>query len=488
MAPDERTFEKALARHLRSSSEPASPQRPDCADAETLAAYHERLLAPSELNSWKEHIAGCARCQEILAQLEATDEIPFASAGEQLADSRVLVMQPREAQSAPSAPAPVSSAPAKMPAPSQAPAKPRHMSLATWRWVAPAGALAAGLLVWVVWHEDRLNESQLQKSVLQPSSPTSVAENRPKAPASAHGDELDSVATEATKPRLDSKSTAALGRLAGSNAAKVAAPAAPAPAPATRANELEFDQAVSSDLRKADTSRARESFRAQGGAGASNQVLQRQSPALDDQARQAANADQDVAAFTATDKLAAVPSSSAPPPSRAVPMEGAMKKKEREERKDLAPGVAGQTETVVVNGEAGAVVSTSAANLVATGGPRIFPVPGTKVIWKIDTDGHVRRTANLGDSWQLQDVGVNATLLSGSAPSEKVCWLVGTFGTVLLTTDGGAHWNKRPLPVNAPVDRIDSTDAQHAVVTLQSTKIQFETFDAGQTWSLVTKK
>src|SRR5215467_1996216 len=48
-----------------------------CPDSDTLAAYHERSLLPEEMNSWKEHIVGCARCQAILAELEATDSIPL---------------------------------------------------------------------------------------------------------------------------------------------------------------------------------------------------------------------------------------------------------------------------------------------------------------------------------------------------------------------------------------------------------------------------
>jgi hypothetical protein len=88
MAPDprDRNFDKALARHFR----PGAPsdesvnlppelglQADDCPDAETLAAYHERSLVPSEMNSWKEHIVGCAHCQMVLAELEATDNIPL---------------------------------------------------------------------------------------------------------------------------------------------------------------------------------------------------------------------------------------------------------------------------------------------------------------------------------------------------------------------------------------------------------------------------
>ena len=70
----DRSFEKALALRLR-----ANMPAPGCPDAETLAAYHERSLAPDELTSWKSHIASCANCQQILAHLEALDEIPLGA-------------------------------------------------------------------------------------------------------------------------------------------------------------------------------------------------------------------------------------------------------------------------------------------------------------------------------------------------------------------------------------------------------------------------
>src|ERR1700694_4267438 len=91
MAPDERDrrFDTALARHLRSAAPvgeaPRCPPVPasqggSCPDSEALAAYHERSLLPEELNSWKEHIVGCANCQNILAQLDATDEVSLPAA------------------------------------------------------------------------------------------------------------------------------------------------------------------------------------------------------------------------------------------------------------------------------------------------------------------------------------------------------------------------------------------------------------------------
>src|SRR5580765_7421509 len=68
----DRLFEKALAQQLRRD---AGYDAAACLDPETLAAYHERLLSAEEMSTAKNHLVACARCQEILAQLEATQEV-----------------------------------------------------------------------------------------------------------------------------------------------------------------------------------------------------------------------------------------------------------------------------------------------------------------------------------------------------------------------------------------------------------------------------
>jgi hypothetical protein len=485
MAPDDRTFDKALARHLRAASPGASPaQRANCADAETLAAYHERLLAPNELNAWKEHIAGCQRCQDILAHLEATDEIPLASADQQFTDQRVLVMQRAEARPAAYAASPAPAAPqATLLAAGK---QPRRISTATWRWAVPAGTLAAGLLVWVVWHENNL-----QNSVLSPSAKTRVAENRRSESVPAAAPSNPTTASKADDALPQSATTLpAPGRIPPAPTTR----AATSPARGDRVDEFDRDQPLSSDLRKAAP--PKDSFRFKTQVGPSNRV-QQQSNAGEYQYQPNATSDlkQDAPAFDSSAGASArtpKPLAPAPPPAAGAAggkLDDAQKKKERQEDKALEPRISALNQTVeVTTGEAAGVLSANTAELVAVTAPRIIPVPGTQVIWKIDDDGRVRRTSNLGDSWKVQNLGVNATMLSGSAPSEKVCWLVGAFGTVLLTTDAGAHWTKHPLPVSSPADRITAFDAQHAVVSLKSTNIQFETFDAGQTWTLLTKK
>src|SRR5271157_872980 len=169
-------FDRALARHLRSASPDAA-----CPDAEVLAAYHERSLSLEEMARWKAHIASCLRCQEALALLEQTDsvaandwekgQVPAAlqanrsmPAGKNIAGKKTT----REMLAANAAPAPIA-----MPSAAKVTEKPgRRVS---WSILVPAGALAAGLLVWVAVHEGT-NLSMKKDANVQ------VAENRETLP------------------------------------------------------------------------------------------------------------------------------------------------------------------------------------------------------------------------------------------------------------------------------------------------------------------
>src|SRR5260370_11521585 len=122
----DRSFEKALARHFRARAQAEASAAPrSCADVETLAAYHEGGLPADQMSLWKSHLQDCPRCQGILTQLEATDAVPFGVADnvEKQGAVGVQVLKPRRP--------------------------------AVWRWAAPAGALAAGLLVWVAVRESK---------------------------------------------------------------------------------------------------------------------------------------------------------------------------------------------------------------------------------------------------------------------------------------------------------------------------------------------
>jgi hypothetical protein len=151
-------FEKALARHLRTQGADESL----CLDPETLAAYHERMLSPEELSSAKSHIVSCSRCQEILAHLEATQEINEL---QHLSENVAPVSVVR-----------VATPPEKV----VAIAAKKFSSL---RWAAPAGAIAAALLIWIGVRDS----SMLRK----PSSEatTQISENHQQAPLPSAAEE-----------------------------------------------------------------------------------------------------------------------------------------------------------------------------------------------------------------------------------------------------------------------------------------------------------
>lgn len=163
----ERKFEKALERHLRlgeprdASGAAHSQAEPACPDAALLAAFHERMLSNEEMDAAKAHIAACSRCQEILALLEATDEVVFdaADAANDVEQEKVFELaQPvlagspsQEEEYLPRAAVPAAAARATVA--SKAPRSISSGRAKMWRWVAPAAAVAAGLLIWVTAHD-----------------------------------------------------------------------------------------------------------------------------------------------------------------------------------------------------------------------------------------------------------------------------------------------------------------------------------------------
>src|SRR5262249_36149727 len=125
---------------------------------------------------------GCAHCQAILAELEATDSIRLEAAGKE----EVLVMQP----------AAMAADPADRTAARAEPLEKsdvvRMSRRVGWQWLAPAGALAAGLRVWVAWHENQrpnLPGSENKIARVEPSAPP-LPVTRQQSPTSSASDEI----------------------------------------------------------------------------------------------------------------------------------------------------------------------------------------------------------------------------------------------------------------------------------------------------------
>jgi hypothetical protein len=513
MPEDDALFEKALARQMRNRTpsddaaanggsapgEAGAQQRnlgaDACPDAEILAAYHERLLASDEMNLWKEHIFSCTRCQEILSQLEATEDVEVGTHEEDFAMAGHL----REL-------APVARAlPATVAAQVAALMVPRRRS--SRYWIAPAGAIAAGLLVWLGMH-------QQSKNVLnQPES--QIAENRPVAAPSGAAQPNGAMSRDekaATPSEIDGKvSPAASAPLSPEKkklAAKLQSPVAPnAPAiSASASRRASADKSVggldagAEQMPKAMTETV--------------EVVSEAGPVAQQQSSGANTVPLPTVQQPQTTQMAATPPPPAPPQKysqdqvtqgqnaqvqnaqvsnaqaqNAQGQNNQVQNNQAQNDKDAlsanARSATGLTTFQAGTGVGAAKGAVGFRDVAAVQNIHMIPAPGGKVIWRVGIAGLIEESANAGATWTRQNSGVLVTLDSGTAPSEAVCWVFGHAGTILRTIDGGAHWTKIVSPIAGDVGGVLAADALRATVWDVGKKNNFVTADGGATWTRV---
>jgi hypothetical protein len=475
MAPDERdrSFDKALARHLRSTAPagetvrtPAVPgsQGGECPDSETLAAYHERSLFPAQLNSLKEHIVGCAHCQTILSQLEATDAIPLQAAEREEAFAK----QPEPLLAA----AHLETARAAEAAP---PKKSRRVLLlrgTRWQWLAPAGAIAASLLVWIALHENRvlappdLKQVQVATNQVPPPPPPSIS-TVPQAVSPSAKD-----AAKLPQSRAD--------EFAGANARSVSgalksggkqdhlAQASPQKPLADKEYALRKDtgRESSNDLLRAEEQLDRDAKTAEG-------ARQESAPAQAQLRAQARDVQSQNQTVTIT-----------PKPPGPAPL-GQMETKKMKAA-SAAPAPSASPQPGVAGGIASSYDDSASLEVArAMTNPRLISPPGSNLIWRVGRNGLIEFSKDGGSSWSRQISGVLADLLTGYAPSDQVCWIVGRVGSILLTTDGGAHWKLVKSPLSEDLGGVRATDVLRATIWNARNTRSFETSDGGLTWTPV---
>jgi len=455
----ERQFERALTRHLRDASPDSA-----CPDAEILAAYHERTLSPEEMARWKEHIAGCARCQESLALVEQSESIRAEEWQHQnvpvpledlalpksVRSARANIHQAEEVRKA--APTAEVATPIRKPA--------ARLRL---RWIVPVGTLAASVIVWISLREIRMQHGPALQNV-------QVAQNKLPAP----------------QPPAHNYRTA--------DQLKQEPPAAQ-----NRDDELRLQKAPAVPPAKVGAQR-------ETGAPATSNALP--SPASEP----ANNDKKDLIAGAAPappppppplssyDAKSRAKEKAALPAAGAASVGGVTADRAAEVKKQAAlPSVA---ESVEVTAAAPTANTASTADLpsksteltmqarnvtnlmhLAAVDRRFILAPGEKHVWRVGDSGKIERSTDRGKSWKLQKSGVTADLTAGSATSDKVCWVVGKAGTVLLTTDGGKHWKQIPSPIPEDLGGIHSTDALHASIWDVPNRKSFETTDGGATWN-----
>jgi hypothetical protein len=545
MPGDDALFEKALARQMRerslgkatdaqgaSASGAADADRYKlCPDAEILAAYHERLLSSDEMNLWKTHIFSCARCQEVLSQLEATEEI-LVTDGEVTTgeDARVPTVHEGGVETGGSEAARLGAAAvfAAQPLAGQPPiAQPlaaktalenyspasgasRTTTLAERRrsplgyWIAPLGAIAAALLVWVGmhgWHRQT-------GSIFRGGTELRTAENRPAPPpndvplAGARSDNKAASPREETTPdamarQETAKNSYTVGKSQPIEKKKAAGLAEAGSTPsAITSSEAEKSSTTSADQVVGQaTDQGPGSVAGNAPGHAARKALGMGSAAAGPARGQAStNAPQqnvevsgaagpvsqgqtfgaNAAKVVTSQELQSTPTPDAPP---AVPTSRDAQLKRESSSQTAAALLSAQAETV---GKSGARLRD-----VAQQNAHIIPAPGGNIIWRVSRDGSIEQSVNAGAIWTQQNSGVTVALDSGSAPSEGICWVVGRGGTILQTVDGGGHWTKIISPIAGDLGGILAVDAQNATIWDTAKKNNFITADGGATWTRV---
>jgi hypothetical protein len=426
---------KAFERLLAEALSPPGARTADCPDAETLAAFYERALAPAETAHWRAHFAGCSRCQQALATMAASDPNPLAD--EEVARLGELV-------------AAASARPVVT-------ARPRTLK---WPWyfdprtLVPlaAAAVFAGAL-WLAVRSPRVTSPEL--AVSPPSSTTEpmIAENKPGIP-----------------PSLAPPAPAAARRAMQAPAQNAASAMAPPPG-APPASAAIAQSAAASQQAAKETS---QSVVVTAAAPAA------QAPSSDEASAREANTAGSAAGGAAENSSAGAAGAAAEPSPAAKPGP----------EQPVAT-----TESVVVQPKGAhvdALASCGSLERAQNQLSELYVVVAKinpQVVWSFGVSGFIERSIDGGRTWTRQSSPTlySSDFLAGSAPSERVCWLVGNRGAIIRSTDG-TTWVRVPSPKQAeqngqPPDWtfVDARDARSAVIGTKDGR-RFSTSDAGKSW------
>lgn len=465
----DRSFEKALARNF-----PNAPGHSAagllCPDPETLAAYHENTLAPQELLSWKQHFAACSRCQELLKHLGATDNIVLQA------------LQPLEAGK----PAALGAAAAYSHTVIEARRSRLGLNWANyWRWAVPAGALAAGLLVWMAVRQTQSPKVEMAKNqktapVTQPAQETARAATASPAPRNL-GAPGPAASREADRAPEESSSEI-FDRIPAADASKTSGKGAPEKRGAPEANAQRIVPPATAAHRRDQNAAGAHSASEPERTGNSLYRHGLERPVVKPRGVErgldsGADLRQGPAAMSAgapaLPKMTQSVIVTTPETTSAEAMEG----------KALAAIGGTLPEGRKEFQSARGVNSRVGFRKASAQSPALILAPEGRVLWRVGMAGMIERSADGGRSWVVQKSGVAADLLAGSAVSDEVCWIIGRAGTILRTTDGGTHWLKLPSPSAQDLAAVRATDAQQAVILDASNQRTYKTTDGGTSWT-----
>jgi hypothetical protein len=436
-----RLREEALARRLGEALDRAAPRGTEpCPDAEVIAAYHERALAPDEIGQCESHFAACSRCRKILAVLAASDETPLAE--KEVARLGELV------------------AAARWPADKTSQtAKPARPNLLDWRarWLAPALGVAAVLAVWFAVRPPWRTPDQSSSGALIAQAP----KNEPAPNAESPVVDQFSRAAPAKRPETES---AARSESLKDNSLPTIESQRPA-ADASAKNRL-GDSKVGVAESAPGNQKNKETGTVGGAVGGLAQPPPAAAPTLSAPRAQAKVQEMSPPAPPELPAAANAPARSlmAPYEQGAAPRNAA----------GVGGGVAGS------GGGSGGPFGMSIAAVLKS--------PSGAVSWRIGAGGRIERSIDANRAWTLQTSPSQQAWLAGSAVSDTTCWVVGRNGAIARTTDG-EHWEQvTPPPMISGASgklpdwiAITASDALTATIT-SSDQGRYVTHDGGKTW------
>lgn len=391
-----------------------------CPEAEILAAYVERTLAPKERTRWEEHFAACARCQESIAQLVRLSE-------------------------------------ADEPAGAQAlrPARARRFPALRWAWAAP---MLLVLLVAGLWYTGEFKET------IKPGSETAVQSPAPPVPAAEKQQPAEQATGEkAASPAQTQKARAETAMNVRRERAPQQASIPRAPAANAPAREVP-SPAKNAIAAGGEISRPREEM-----AGAASQ------PSPSPEARFQA------APPAATDQLAEQSQGAMMTLQKRAPQALGRQSEAGAAAQETAAKARPMTALSenLVRGQAASGFHYASVAPGAEGKLARKSVAGP---WRVGPRGLIQKEDPNGN-WITQPSGVTTDLLAAAFPNSEAGWVVGKAGTILRTTDGGNTWQKVSSPTDEDVVSVAATSADSAKVSTRSGQ-SYSTSDGGKTWKV----
>jgi hypothetical protein len=470
----------------RAMREPPGAATPECADAESLAAYWDRSMPAPDRERFETHLADCARCQMQLAAIARADEsareasaeaeIPwyrrwgFAIPALTAAAAIVVFVAIRKPASEPSQSAEVV-AMAKREAPAASAPMPQR---ATAPEVPVVGPLAPTAVA-PPSNEIAMNETRRAEA----NRAEANSAGRPHRMESLHHPETHTMSESAAPAPAIASAPAEGGRVVAiAPAAPFVAPSPTAQAPQATQPNPSAPSALAMNQPKMEVAQPAPS------TGYAPRALQAPEtswmasvPGGPPPANEGATVGQSGAAPGGTAIGAASgavvgSAAGAAPGSGSAPIIGAGIGHPEEP----PPGIRGFSSAAVNARAAGAAGNTS---LTATPLASISP-PDQPFSWIVGKNGTIqRRDAN--GAMHAEHSGVTTDLVAGAAPSARVCWIVGRSGTIIRTTDGGQHWTLIAPPAMENLATVSAVSADAATITTAGGR-KFATSDGGMSW------